>query len=219
MIKKKSIIPALAMLVVFILFTVSLKFVDLKPIGPEGSVVGYSSLNGWFFDFIGENVLFDKISDILAVVSIAIGLGYAFAGLYQLVTRKSLMKVDKQLYVLAAFLVLMVLVYVVFEFVVINYRPVLEDGVLEASYPSSHTVLTLCICFYSIVIDRAVYYANKKLAVLDYVSVAVITLTLASRLLSGVHWLTDIIGSVLISITLSMFFSYALYAVNVTDED
>jgi undecaprenyl-diphosphatase len=98
----------------------------------------------------------------------------------------------------------MAIVYVLFEKVIINYRPILIDKVLEASYPSSHTVLAMCVAVSFVMISKK--YFGKFTKFLNFIVLTLLTLVLAGRIISGVHWLTDIVGGVLIScVLISMF--------------
>ena len=198
--KRKSIIPAVIWLMAFLLFTLSLKFIDVEAIGPQGTMVGYAKLNSAFFNLTGVNERIDKISDILALIAILMGLYFVFKGFLQLLKRKSLTAVDSEIYLLAIFLVLMAATYFLFNIVTINYRPILEDGVLEGSYPSSHVLLAICLCGYVMVMDE-----NR---LLTYGALFVLVASTLCRLLSGVHWLTDVIGAILIAGSLIAFFSY-----------
>ena len=117
--------------------------------------------------------------------------------------RKSLFKLDKEIIVLGTFYIALIGLYVFFEKVIINYRPILMDGFIEASYPSSHTLMTICLCGSSIIINKKLYN-NKIPKIMNILSVAIIIITVVGRLISGVHWFTDIIGGIFISIALLM---------------
>ncbi len=87
------------------------------------------------------------------------------------------------------------------------------NGFLEASYPSSHTLMTICICGSSILINKKLFN-NKITKVINYLSIIIITITVVGRLISGVHWFTDIIGGILISSGLLMTFYSLLSIIN-----
>lgn len=146
--KKKiqnNFIVAAGLLVLFILYTVAIMFVDVQPIGPQGSSVGFAEVNQYFHTLFGVNMLLYSITDWLSIAVLFIMFGFAMVGLVQLIKRKSLFRVDSSILVLGGFYVLVFLAYLFFEFFVVNYRPVLIEGVLEASYPSSTTMLMMCI--------------------------------------------------------------------------
>ena len=132
-------------------------------------------------------------------------------GLIQLIKRKSIKKVDREIILLGVLYVLMAVVYVAFEKVIINYRPILIDGELEASYPSSHTLLAICICISSIIVSKN-YVPEKYLKITNIITILLLLGVFAGRIISGVHWISDIVGGVLISLTLLMYF-YTLYDV------
>ena len=207
---KKNILIACIFTLLSIIYTLLVKVVDVKPIGPNSSEVGFSSLNKWFQNLLGSNMTIYKISEILGYIVMLLVLIYGCIGLYQLVKRKSLLKVDKEIIKLGVFYVLMLVVYVLFEKIEINYRPVLIDGVLEASYPSSHTILALCICFSSLITSKK-YFNKKYIKQINIITVVLTGLVLLLRTISGVHWISDIIGGIIISLTLVSYYQLAYY--------
>ncbi len=198
--RKNSLICILLVLL-SITYTILVKYVDTSIIGPNGSVVGFSSLNSFVFNLTGNNMTLYKITEILGIIPILIALMYAVIGLIQVIDRKSL-KVDKELIALGILYVVVILIYVFFEKCIINYRPVLIDGILEASYPSSHTLLSICICGSALLINKYLFNNKKIYKYINIVSIISMVLIVLGRLLSGVHWASDIIGSIIISITL-----------------
>jgi undecaprenyl-diphosphatase len=139
------------------------------------------------------------ITDWLSVIPLGVVMGFAALGLRQWIQRKSLWKVDRSILALGVFYLAVGAVFVFFEIVAVNFRPVLIDGVLEASYPSSTTMLVLCVMG-----TGAVQWRDRvKCPVFRGLVMAAVSLFMvfmvAGRLLSGVHWLTDIIGGGLIS--------------------
>ena len=142
-----------------------------------------------------------KITEILGIIPILIALMYAVIGLIQVIDRKSL-KVDKELIALGILYIIVILIYVFFEKFIINYRPVIIDDVLEASYPSSHTLLSICICGSELLINKYLFNNEKIYKYINIISIISMVLIVLGRLLSGVHWASDIIGSIIISITL-----------------
>ena len=187
----------------FVLFTLLLTCVDVQSIGPQGSAVGFATVNGWAFQLLGVHLLWYHLTDWLGVAAIAIAFGFAVVGLYQWVKRKSLRKVDRHILVLGGFYLLVIACYLFFEKVVINCRPILMDGNLEASYPSSHTMIVVSIMATASMAFRALCPQKKGwcLAV-DIFAAVVIAVTVMGRLIAGVHWLTDIVGGLLLSAAL-----------------
>lgn len=198
---KKNILICVLLVLISIIYTLLVKYVDTSTIGPNGSVVGFSSLNSFVFNLTGNNMTLYKITEILGIIPILIALMYAVIGLIQVIDRKSL-KVDKELIALGILYVVVILIYVFFEKCIINYRPVLIDGILEASYPSSHTLLSICICGSALLINKYLFKNKKIYKYINIVSIISMVLIVLGRLLSGVHWASDIIGSIIISITL-----------------
>ena len=198
---KKNILICVLLVLISIIYTLLVKYVDTSTIGPNGSVVGFSSLNSFVFNLTGNNMTLYKITEILGIIPILIALMYAVIGLIQVIDRKSL-KVDKELIALGILYVVVILIYVFFEKCIINYRPVIIDGVLEASYPSSHTLLSICICGSSHLINKYLFNNEKIYKYINIISIISMVLIVLGRLLSGVHWASDIIGSIIISITL-----------------
>ena len=198
---KKNILICVLLVLISIIYTLLVKYVDTSTIGPNGSVVGFSSLNSFVFNLTGNNMTLYKITEILGIIPILIALMYAVIGLIQVIDRKSL-KVDKELIALGILYIIVILIYVFFEKCIINYRPVFIDGVLEASYPSSHTLLSICICGSALIINKYLFNNEKIYKYINIISIISMVLIVLGRLLSGVHWASDIIGSIIISITL-----------------
>ena len=207
---KKNIIIAAVLTVVSVVYTLLVKFVDVKAIGPNNSSVGFAALNKWFSNLIGSNLTIYKISEVLGYVVMLLVVIYGCIGLGQLIQRKSLLKVDKEIIKLGVFYVLMLVVYVLFEKLEINFRPILMDGELEASYPSSHTILALCICFSSLITSKK-YFNKKYIKLISLITIVLTGLVLLLRLISGVHWISDIIGGIIISMTLVSYYQLAFY--------
>lgn len=189
----------------FLLFCgliVALKFIDVAAIGPEASSVGLASINGAVHDFFGVNLGLYNATEVLGYIAIAVAGFFALFGVYQLISSKNLKKVDADLYMLAGCYATAVLVYVIFEHTIVNFRPILLDSVLEASFPSSHTVLSLCImCTAAEQILRRI--KSRTLGCVLAVGCGVLAVaTVIGRLASGVHWFTDILGGVLISVAI-----------------
>ncbi|MBQ1965591.1 MAG: phosphatase PAP2 family protein [Clostridia bacterium] len=200
--KKKarvSLICSLVFLALFLLLTFLVMKVDVQPIGPNGSTVGLGSINEVCFRIFGSNPIWDKISDLCMAGSLLVAGGFACLGVWQLISRKSLKKVDLDLYLLAGLYAVTVAFYLLFEVVVINCRPVLVDGILEPSYPSSHTMLVFVILI-SAIVQVGLRVKNRLLRYgLTVAATLVGILTAVSRLFAGVHWFTDVFAAILLS--------------------
>ena len=214
---KLYLTASIVLLTLFLIFTVIVMTVDVKPIGPNGSEVGLASINGPFANTIGYNELWYNISEIAGLIPLAIAGCFAILGLYQAIKRKSLLKVDSHLFVLAGFYVMLLFAYLVFELIEVNFRPILMDGELEASYPSSHTMLAIGIMTTAIFELHELIKSKKAILIAaDIFCGAVALVILLGRLLSGVHWLTDIFAGVILAISLVFFYRYSvLFAHNI----
>ena len=201
--KKRNFFISTILILLAVVFTIFVKVVDVKPIGVNESSIGVASFNQVVFKTIGVNMIWYHITDWLGLVPIFIAMIYAFIGFIQLIKRKNIFKVDKEIIILGLFYIVVISLYVFFEKFIVNYRPILMNGFLEASYPSSHTLMTICLCGSSIIVNRK-FYNNKITKFLNVLSLVVVLITVIGRLLSGVHWFTDIIGGIFISIALLM---------------
>ena len=205
---KKSFYIAVSMLVAFVLWTVAICCVDVKPIGPNNSSVGFSAVNEFFHGLTGVNFMLYTITDWLGLVPVFIGFGFGVLGLTQWIKRKNILKVDYSILILGLFYIAVIAAYLFFEKCVINYRPVLINGYLEASYPSSTTMLVMCV------MPTAIMQFNSRIknVVFRQCVVVVVTVFIAfmviGRLFSGVHWLTDIIGGALLSTGFVMMYRF-----------
>ncbi|MCI7043232.1 MAG: phosphatase PAP2 family protein [Lachnospiraceae bacterium] len=194
------------LLVTFVLWTAAISCLDVKPIGPDGSVVGFATLNGFFHNLTGVHMLLYTITDWLGLVPLCFVLGFAVLGFLQMIKRRSLLKVDYSILVLGGFYIIVMASYVFFEVFVINYRPVLIEGYLEASYPSSTTLLVMCVMPTAMMQFHERIRSGMLRKSIDCVLIAFTGFMVVGRLLSGVHWLTDIVGGALLSAGLIMLY-------------
>jgi len=205
---RKYFYIALCMLVAFVLWTIAVRFIDVKAIGPRESNVGFATINGFIHDFTGVNMTLYNITDWLGLVPVAFVFGFAMLGFVQLIKRKSLLKVDYNILVLGGFYIVVMAVYLLFETVVINYRPTLINGYLEASYPSSTTMLVMCFMPTAIMqLNSRIKSKTLKRCVLFAITAFTIFMVIG-RLISGVHWFTDIVGGAFLSTGLVMMYYY-----------
>lgn len=196
---KRNFIIAAGLLAAFVLWTVAVCFVDVQAVGPRRSNVGFATVNSFVHNLTGVNFALYVITDWSGLVPIAVCLCFAVFGLVQWIKRRNITKVDFDILMLGVFYLITMAVYILFEFVVINYRPTLIDGYLEASYPSSTTMLVLCV------MPTALMFFDKRIKkgwlrkVVTVMIAAFIVFMVVGRLVSGVHWLSDIIGGMLVS--------------------
>ena len=208
--RKKLLRECILLFIIVVVYTILTKVFDVAAVGPQNSEVGFSTINHYLALKIGYNETFYQISKILGIIPFLLILYYGLIGLRQLIKRKSILAVDQELLILGCFYILVGVVYVFFEKVIINYRPVMFDGLLEASYPSSHTMLALTIGLSSILISKE-YISNHKICIITNIITWIVMIALVlTRLLSGVHWFTDIIGGVLISLFLVQLYRSSL---------
>ena len=209
---KKKFAAAAILAAVFVLFIILIRTVDVAAIGPNGTEVGFAGINGAVSGAFGYNGFFYKLTQILGYLSIVIALVFAEEGIEQLIRRKSFKAIDGEIIVTGALYVLTATVYLFFEIVKVNYRPVIMPGdtAPEASFPSSHTVLA-CVILVGAAIFCMRYLANKKLARILAIAFSVTAgVTVLGRILAGVHWFTDIVGGLIVSAALIAAYSAAL---------
>ena len=202
----RNILVSIFLTIISFLYVYLVKTVDIMAIGPKGSKVGFGTVNKYFKDMFTYNKTIYKVTEILGLIALLIVAIYGLVGLVQLIKRKSFCKVDKRIYILGAFYVLVGLIYVFFEKVVINYRPVIMDGKLEASFPSSHTVLAICVCVSAIVMNKFYIKDESKLKLVNVFITILMILIVIGRFISGVHWFSDIVGGIIISSTLLSYY-------------
>lgn len=214
--KKGKMISAAICGALFVVLIVLVKTVDVQQIGPEGTSIGFAGINKAMHDATGLNMILYKITEVLGLLALAVAGCFALLGFVQLIKRKSFAKVDPYIYALAGLYVVVLALYVIFEKVIINYRPVImpDEEHVEASFPSSHTMLGFVIMGSTfIVIDK--YIKNESICrSIRIVSILILIAIVFGRLFSGVHWLTDILGGVLISSALLFIFSAVIGALN-----
>ena len=186
----------------FIVFSLWIRLFDVQPVGPEGSSIGFAGLNVAVHELFGMHLFWYKLTQLLGVAAIAVAAVFAVVGFIQLVQRKSLLKVDKKILMLGVIYILVILLYVLFEKIPFNYRPVVLDPAegLEPSYPSTHTMIILTI-FGTAISVIGDYLKNAKLVLLlKIICLVIMAVTTVGRLICGVHWFTDIAGGVIISL-------------------
>ena len=205
---KKTLLAALCALASFVLWTALLRLVDVREIGPLGSSVGLATLNQFFHMLTGVHMSLYLITDWLGLVPIFFAMGFAIQGLIVWIKCKNLAKVDRSLLILGGFYVAVIALYLFFERVVVNYRPILINGYLEPSYPSSTTLLVLCVMPTALMQlrPRIQHRLAKRIVTVSLLSFT--AFTVIGRLISGVHWLTDIIGGTLLSTGLVLLYRF-----------
>ncbi len=203
---KKTFYAGAFTFITFIIWTVLVRFVDIQSIGPQESNVGFATLNAYFHKLTGVHMSLYNITDFLSFIPFCVVFGFALLGLVQWFKRKSLKQVDLDIFVLGGFYIVVLAIFFLFEKIVINYRPILIEGILEASYPSSTTMLAMCV------MPTAIIQLSKRIQNITLRRFVIIIITIFTafmvigRLISGVHWLTDIVGGALLSASLVMMY-------------
>ena len=197
---------AICMLLAFLLWTAAIQFVDVQAIGPQESSVGFATINQLVFNLTGVHMSLYTITDWLGLVPLMFVMGFGTLGLIQWIQRKHFLKVDYSILVLGGFYIVVMAVYVLFEMYVVNYRPVLINGYLETSYPSSTTMLVMCVMPTAIMQFNARIKNNVLKRCVASAIIAFIVFMVIGRLVSGVHWFTDIIGGALLSAGLVLMY-------------
>jgi len=203
---KRELLRGCVWLAAFAVWTLAVKFADVQPVGVNGTSVGLAGMNVWFHALTGVHMGLYTLTDWLGLVPVAVCLGFGVTGAWQLIVRRSLWRVDRDLLVLGVYYVAVIACYLLFEEAAMHYRPVLIDGRMEASYPSSTTLLTLCVMPTLVQQVRMRCANNAWTKAVCAAATVFAALMVAGRLVSGVHWLADIVGGALLSAGL-----YALY--------
>ena len=212
--KRKGFIRSGCLLLAFVLWTLLIRTVDVQPVGVNGTNIGFAAINTRFHRLTGVHMGLYTVTDWLGLVPIAVCIGFGVLGLTQWIRRRSIAKVDKDILLLGAYYILVILGYLIFEMIPINYRPILIDGAMEASYPSSTTLLVLSV------MPTLLFQANRraKSQTVRRITAAFVILFSAfmviGRLVAGVHGLTDIVGAVLLSAGLYCLYRAAVLAMD-----
>ena len=190
------------LVVAFAVWTALIQIVDVQPIGQNGTDIGFASFNHWFHKLTGVHMTIYTITDWLGLIPLFVCMIFGVIGMVQLIKRRSLFKVDYDIIFLGMYYIIVIFSYLVFEMIPINYRPILIEGFMEASYPSSTTLLVLSV------MPTLIFQVNLRLKNVSLKKMICILTSIFSafmvigRLVSGVHWFTDIVGSVLLSVGL-----------------
>lgn len=196
---KKTLLWGVGLLAIFALWTALIQLVDVKPLGQNETDIGFSTFNCWFHKLTGANMALYYITDWAGLVPVFICMGFGFMGLIQLIKRRSLFKVDRDILILGVYYILVIFGYLLFETIPINYRPILIENRLETSYPSSTTLLVACV------MPTLIEQLNRRLKnttakrIIAVAAMAFSAFMIIGRLISGVHWFTDIAGSLFLS--------------------
>ncbi len=199
---KKALFTGVALTAAFVIWTFMIMSVDVGNVGQRGTAVGFATFNTWFHHLTGVHMLLYTITDWLGLVPIAVCLCFGVLGLAQLIHRRSLLRVDLDIILLGLYYILVIAGYLLFEMIPINYRPIPIDGYMEASYPSSTTLLVLSV-MPTLIFQVKRRCKSRMTRLVVYILASVFSAFMVTgRLISGVHWATDIVGSVFLGLGL-----------------
>ena len=204
--QRDTVWSSVCLFVGFALWTVAVLQVDVQAIGPRGTVVGLATVNGSFHTLTGVHMILYTVTDWLGLVPLMFVIGFGIFGLIQWIQRKHILRVDYSILVLGGFYIVVMAAYLLFETVVINYRPILINGYLEASYPSSTTLLVLCVMPTAMMQLHARIKNHTLKRCINLAIVIFVVFMVIGRLVSGVHWLSDIVGGGLLSAGLVLLY-------------
>ena len=212
--EKKLLFTGFAFLVAFAIWTLLIQVIDVKPAPNTGTNVGFATFNFWFHQLTGVHMSIYVITDWLGLVPLFICMIFGGLGLFQLITRRNVLKVDSDILFLGIYYILVIFGYLIFEMIPINYRPILIEGFMEASYPSSTTLLVLGV------MPTLVFQTNRRIKsnmgkkIIHLMTVLFSAFMVIGRLISGVHWFTDIVGSVMLSTGLFLIYKATVLLIN-----
>ena len=188
------------LLVLFVIWTVLIQTVDVRLAGESGTAIGFATINCRFHQWTDVHLGLYVLTDWFGLVPVLACVFFGTVGLVQWIKRRSLRAVDFDLLVLGVYYVVVILLYLVFEAYPINYRPILIKGVAEASYPSSTTLLVLSV------MPTVMFQSKRRIRsgqrIITALTVVFSLFMVLGRIVSGVHWVTDIAGAVLLSLGL-----------------
>ena len=204
--EKKTLITGIILIFAFAIWTMLIQIIDVQAVGINNTNIGFATLNTWFHSLTGANMTLYTITDWLGLVPVFVGVCFGFLGFIQLIKRKNLLKVDFDIRLLGVYYIIVVFCYLIFEMIPINYRPIFINGFAEASYPSSTTLLVLGV------MPTLIFQANRRIKsdkikkIICVITIMFSVFMVVGRLVSGVHWITDIVGSILLS--MGLFYIY-----------
>lgn len=198
----KDLILGITLIIMFGVFTLLVMKYDIKNIGVNNTTIGFATLNSWFNKTTGTHLMLYSITDWLELLPLLVCVCFGLIGLKQLLSRKKIFLVDHDILLLGIYYIIVILLYLLFDKMCINYRPILIEGKLEVSYPSSTVLLVLCVMLtLTFQINRRVKNDKTKIY-LETLNNIYIIFMLFGRIVSGVHWITDIIGSIILALGL-----------------
>ena len=206
----KRFFPGILLLALFLLWTVAVKTVDVAQAGETATLVGFATLNSRFHSLTGVHMWIYDLTDLLSVIPLGVCALFGLLGALQLIRRRSLREVDRDILLLGIYYVVVIGAFFLFEVFPVNFRPIFIEGKLEASYPTSTTLLVLSVMpTLPFQIDRRCGKAGLKWAV-RILTALFSAFMVIGRLVCGVHWLTDIVGGLVLSVGLFLLYRAAV---------
>ena len=191
---------ATALTVFFLVFTLTVKFVDVQKDGTQS--IGWATVNFWWRDVVGVQSVWHVISHIVLGASfVALGV-ILFWQIIHFCRVRKLRLLPRHWWYFYLTLVVLAGCYALFEFLPLNYRPFLVNGIAEVSYPSSHVLMLTTLCPLLVLVFARSTTNKIWVRLATVVGVVCWVLGVVARLLSGYHWFTDIVGGGLLGATL-----------------
>lgn len=202
--KMRQLRTPIGLFLLFILYTICLTLIDVQKVGPRNSEIGFATMNQYLFHRIGVSPFWYQVTEVLGIFPLLIMGYFALRGFFQLCVRKKLSLIDSEIIAMGFLYVGIAAIYVLFEKVVINFRPILIEGHLEASYPSSHTFLAITVLLSAFHVLQKEGGRIKQ--IVAYLCLLAMVMIIIGRLLSGAHWGTDIFGGTLLGLSFVLFY-------------
>lgn len=200
--------------ILFLVFTILVKTVDVTYIQDIG-YLGFYNINTSINSKIQSmnTSLYDKLSDVIMIISFVSVAIFAVIGIVQLIKRKSFKQVDPILYILLGLYVLVAAMYLTFSLMKINFSPLSTKENLKDSYPSSHVFISITLFVSGVMTATKYVNMGKWMSVIGFTGAILLSiLSAVTRMFSGQHYFTDIIGAILLAIFLISAYYSALKA-------
>ena len=199
--KRHNPYPGLALAALLYLlffgFTILVMRYDVDVAGPGGSTVGFSKINLTVNEMFPGDGTCLKASEYIGYLCIGIAGANALIALVDFIRARGFAKMHKRYLMTMILYATIAGFYLLFEYLKINMRPSGD----EASYPSTHTLLAINVLYSEILL--LTYSSNRSRAWADLLRMLFAALMISMvfmRLFSGVHWLSDIVGAVLLAL-------------------
>ena len=99
----------------FLLLILLVKTVDTAAVGPNGTVIGLSHINVAVHEFCGVNIFWYKLTQVMGIIAILVAAGFALLGVKDLITYRSIRKVDPEILKLGGLYAVVIVLYAFFE--------------------------------------------------------------------------------------------------------